>query len=122
MKIGNFIFKPSKEQTRLIDLLPKTKDDSCFFDYLQSRLKHLTIEIVKKDPRFFYAKFIEKNTEYLVRFSSNGQYAGIVYEYWKDVDLKFNFNEFGIEEEKIVKNNPFWHRLKRIVNQVFAKN
>ena len=62
MKIGNFTFKSSKEQTRLIDLLPKTKDDSCFFDYLQSRLKHLTIEIVKKDPYFFYAKFIEKNT------------------------------------------------------------
>lgn len=89
---------------------------------MQSRLAHLTIEIEKKDPCFFYAKFTEKNTEYLVRFSSNGQYAGIVYEYWKDVDLKFNFNEFGIEEEKNVRNNAFWHRLKRIVNQVFAKN
>lgn len=122
MKIGNFTFKPSKEQTRLIDLLPKTKDDPCFFDYLQSRLAHLTIEIVNKDPHFFYAKFIEKNTEYLVRFSSNGQYAGIEYEYWKDVDLKFNFNEFGIQEEKIVRKNAFWHRLKRIVKQGFIKN
>lgn len=102
MKIGNFTFKPSKEQTRLIDLLPKTKDDPCFFDYLQSRLAHLTIEIVNKDPHFFY--------------------AGIEYEYWKDVDLKFNFNEFGIQEEKIVNKNAFWHTLIRIVKQGFIKN
>lgn len=53
MKIGNFTFKPSKQQTRLIDLLPKTKGDPCFFNYLQSRLAHLTIEIVNKDSHFF---------------------------------------------------------------------
>lgn len=122
MNIVNFFLKSPKEQTRLIDLLPKTKDTPCFFDYLQSRLAHLTIKIVKKDPNFFYAKFIEKNTEYLVRFSSNGQFVGIEYEYWKDENLKFNFNEYGIEEEIMENKNSFWDMLIRKVNQLFVKN
>jgi len=99
---------------RLIDLLPKSNNEICYFNDLKNKLIELKIEIVNKDSQFFLVKFEEKKTEYLVRFANTGELIAIEYEYWKDDDVKFNFKDLTVEEGIKNRKNKYWNTFKFI--------
>jgi hypothetical protein len=59
---------------RLTDVLELSKQEDCFFEDLKTKLKHTTLKITETRKVFFFAKFIEKNSEYLICFTSNGKF------------------------------------------------
>lgn len=71
----------------------------------------MTIEITLRGPDFFCAKFIEKKTEYLIRFANTGELVAIEYEHWTDIDLKFNYKDSIEEEGKKFKRYKLWNQL-----------
>jgi hypothetical protein len=116
MSFSTVFSKNKPKEKRLIDLLPKSNDTICYFDDLKNELTHLTIEITQREPDFFCAKFIEKKTEYLIRFATTGELIAIEYEHWTDIDLKFNYKDSIEEEGKKFKIYKVWDQLfKKIV-------
>lgn len=85
-KIINFFSKP----LTLSEVLETIDKENCFFAELKSRLKATSIIIMEKRNDCFFAKFVEKNSEYLICFALNGKFLHMEYEYWKDLDVKFN--------------------------------
>jgi hypothetical protein len=63
------------------------------FEDLKNSLSNTKVEIVKRDTDFFLAKFSEDSTELLICFATNGKFKHIEYEYWKDLDVKFQNNK-----------------------------
>lgn len=75
---------------RLSDALELYNQEDCYFDQLKSKLKNTTVKITEIREDCFFAKFIEKHSEYLICFASNGKFLYIEYEYWKDINVRFN--------------------------------
>ncbi len=63
------------------------------FEDLKNSLSKTKVEIVKRDTEFFLAKFSEGSTELLICFAANGKFKHIEYEYWRDLDVKFQNNK-----------------------------
>ncbi len=63
------------------------------FEEVKSKLITTKIEIVKEDRNFFYVQFTDKSTEFLMCYRSSGRFKRIVYEYWRDLDIKFQNNQ-----------------------------
>jgi hypothetical protein len=89
----NFILKVlqriSPNRLRLSDVLALYQEGNCFFEELKSSLTHTQIEIVETKNDRFFAKFIEKESEYLLCFASDGKFLYIEHEYWKDLNVRF---------------------------------
>lgn len=89
----NFILKQLQfifpTRLRLSDALELYQGKICFFEDLKNKLSRTKIEIVETTNDCFFAKFIEKESEYLLCFASDGKFLYIEYEYWKDLNVRF---------------------------------
>lgn len=62
------------------------------FEEIKNELSNTQIEIIEKNNGYFWAKFSDQYTEFVIRFNLDGKYITIEYEYWKDLDVKFQNN------------------------------
>lgn len=84
-RIPRFFSKP----LTLSEVLEKTNKGECFFTDLKSKLKATSVSITEKRTDCFFAQFVEKNSEYSLCFDPDGKFLYMEYEYWKDLDVRF---------------------------------
>ncbi len=86
-KIVSFTFPRSRSLSEVLEATPK---EECYFEDLKLKLKNTTIKITERRTDCFFVKFIEKKSEYLLCFAQDGKFLFMEYEYWKDMNVKFN--------------------------------
>ncbi len=87
---------PSKffNRVKLSDVLASSHKDQCSFDELKLKLKHTKIEVTERKKDCFLVKFMEPKSEYLLCFDNDGKFLHTEYEYWKDLNVKFENRHF----------------------------
>lgn len=78
--------KNNNTNNRLLEYIPGST-----FVEIKEQLSGMKVAVFNETAKGFLCRFSDKDTEYVLSFSSIGIVIGLVTEYWKDMDVYFDY-------------------------------